>query len=125
MNKILSNEKSNIYKSSEILNGKYLYVKKSNIDYDYHCIFTINDILLNTNHTITYKTKKCYIFAIPFNKDSKCYLYENNKEITINQSKDILFEMTFEEFVNTFREFVKYDGYNANSIPTKIIQDII
>jgi len=122
MNRILSDKKSNIYKSKEILNDKYLYLKKTNNNYDYHYIFNISNIIENDNY-IKYKTKKCYIFAIPFDNNSKCYLYEKNNEIEINQLKDVLYEMTFNEFVNTFRTFIKYDGMLKHEIPVKIIQD--
>jgi hypothetical protein len=83
-----------------------------------------SDIIDNEN-VVTYKTKKCYIFSIPIQQNQKCYLYENYNEIDLDIHKDILYEMSFEEFVNTFRTFIKYDGFIANDIPSKIIQDNI
>ena len=61
---------------------------------------------------------------IPEDKNRKAFLYDNYKEITVNGLVDILYEMTFSEYVNTFREFFKNDEKYVYEIPSKIIQDI-
>jgi len=123
MNPILNNSKNNIYTSKEILN-KHIYYKTENNNSFLYYIFTIKSIDLEINSPkITYYTDKCYVFMVPKNNESTAFIYDNYDQVTIKPS-DVLYEMSFSEYVNTFREFIKNDGKKVYELPSKIIQDI-
>lgn len=110
--------------SEEIL-GKYIYFSKKYLDSQVHYIFNIKSMdISNGISKIIYKCDKAYMFMIPEDKNRKAFLYDNYKEVTVNGLVDVLYEMTFSEYVNTFREFVKNDGKLVCEIPNKIIQDV-
>ena len=60
---------------------------------------------------------------IPKNENCKAFVYDNPQKIIIKPI-DILYEMSFSEYVNTFREFVKNEGKLVKELPSKIIQDV-
>lgn len=124
MNKLLNSINHPKYMSEELL-GKYIYFSKKYSDSQVHYIFNIKSMDVSGGISkIIYKCDKAYMFMIPEDKNRKAFLYDNYKEITVNGLVDILYEMTFSEYVNTFREFFKNDEKYVYEIPNKIIQDI-
>lgn len=121
MQKILNNSNQNNYISKSLI-GKYLYFKDERSDSYLYYIFTINNIELQEDESIIYKTNKCYMLYVPKNKELKAYVYDNYDKVTITLKHE-LYEMTFTEFVNTFRTFVNNDGKSVVELPTKLIQD--
>lgn len=122
MEKILNNIKNNIYASSEMID-KYIYFKRDNKDAFLYYIFSIKSINVEDDKpNIIYDTKKCYLLFVPKDENRQVFLYDNYKSISISNN-DELFELTFTEFVNTFRVFVKNDMKLTKELPTKIIQD--
>ena len=111
------------YTSDELI-GKHLYFSKTIEDSTLYYIFTVSKIN-NTGSTanIQYICSKVYLFMVPDDKSRKAFLYDSYKDITVNGLRDILYEMTFGEFVNTFRVLVQNDGKYVSDLPDKIIQD--
>lgn len=110
----------NEYTSNNIIN-KYLYYKEERQDSYLYFILIVKSIDYDETN-ITYYTDKCYLLYVPKNLSNKCFVYDNYTKVNISTKID-LYEMTFAEFVNTFREFIKYDGKLASELPSKIIQD--
>ncbi len=123
MTQILSNSKNNTYISPELID-KYIYYSTENQDSYLYYIFTIKSIDPESNiYKVTYHTNKCYLFMVPKLKSSKAFIYDNYNTVTI-KSNEILYEMSFSEYVNIFRTFVQNDGKLVSELPSKIIQDI-
>ena len=49
-------------------------------------------------------------------------MYYNS--VTINYNYDKLYELSMDEYLNTFKMFIKCDSMLADELPVKIIQDI-
>lgn len=96
-----------IYTEKYINNTQLLYIGK--------CIGITNDNMLIM--------EKSYYFTIPSNNALKCFCYDNKEMIEVNNNMNI-YHMSTSEFVNTFRNFVKYDGTQKQDLPNKIVQDI-
>jgi hypothetical protein len=73
---------------------------------------------------LEYETSRCYYFMVPKNNNCKCFLYDNILKVKV-PSKAILYKLSFEEFVNTFRVFIQNDKKYPNELPDKLIQDYI
>ena len=112
-------EQNNHYNNELI--GKYIYVKQSNDEMDIHKIFKIVEIL--NEYPVIYKIEKYYYFTIPYNKECKCFYYKGSKDTYEVNYSDTLYILENDEFINTFRAFIKNDGKSPNEIPSKIIQD--
>lgn len=109
---------------SDELKGKYIYFSKSYQDSQLYYIFRIESIdASNGISKIKYNCSKVYLLMVPNDKSRTVFLYDNYKEVIVNGLYDVLYEMTFSEYVNTFREFVKSDGKRGSELPNKIIQD--
>lgn len=122
MKQIINDKNHTNYISNNLI-GKYIYYKEERDNEYLYFIFTIESIKPNeSNKLIIYNTNKCYLLYVPKNITSKCFIYDNYNQINILANND-LYEMTFSEFVNTFREFIKIDGKVVSDLPTKIIQD--
>lgn len=120
MNQILNNKYHNNYISDNII-GKYIYYKEERKDAFLYFILVVKSIDHDETNIIYY-TDKCYLLYVPKNKDLKAYVYDNYQKVNISTKFD-LYEMTFTEYVNTFREFIKCDGKLVTELPSKIIQD--
>lgn len=120
---ILDNIKNitDIYSSDDIKNA-YLYMSRSDKENDMYYIFKVEDILTKT-FPIKYKLKHMYMMLVPKNPERKAYVYDKYNEYEIKYS-DVLYKMSYDEWLNTFRIFVKYDGEPVKSLPVKLIQDI-
>ena len=121
MKHIKHNIKTNNYYSKEFV-GNYVYIKKSNKDFDTHQIFKIVGLSEEDDHTFI--VNKYYYFYIPNsnNMNMKCFCYEGNNKCTYGP-KDEMYILDDDEFIDTFREFIKNDGKSKNEVPSKIIQD--
>lgn len=125
MQKIFNNIEQNNYTSPNLI-GKHIYFKDSQKDSDLYYIFEIKSIDSTSNIPyIIYKVDRCYMMFVPKNKDCKAFLYDTTTEIKISPSKHELYEMSFAEYVNTFRSFVKNTGKLVKDLPTKLIEDEI
>ena len=123
MIKLLNSKNHSTYTSKELI-GKYIYVCKSNTDNKLLYICKINNIEYDGNITdIKYICDKVYVFMIPNDTNRKAFLYDNYTCVSIDGFNDELYELTFSEFVNTFREFITNDGKLVSELPDKIIQD--
>ena len=101
--------------------GKFIYMKRSNKEMDIHYIFDIKEILGTS--PVKYKVGKCFYFCIPFDKDRRCFYYNTTTNIKLNSS-DILYELSYDEWLNTFHSFIKNEGKCVKELPSKIIKDI-
>lgn len=118
MNIIKKSKHYNTY-GGEGMVGKYVYMKRVIKDYTLHYIFKIDEIL-DTN-PVKYKTEKCFMFSVPKNKLIKCYVYDNTSKIEV-QFDDNLYEMTPNEWLDTFRSFVKHEGIESGQLPEDFIK---
>ena len=125
MKQILNDKNVNNYSSKDII-GKYIYFKEERKDSILYYILTVKSIENDPENSdeIIYFTNKCYLLFVPKNKECKTHIYDNYDKIKI-LSKFDLYEMSFREYVNTFREFIKNDGKYPEELPSKIIQDEI
>ena len=124
MKQIFYNKDIKNYISKDII-GKYIYYKEERQDSYLYYICYVKDIDFNdATNNIIYYTNKCYLLFVPKNKDLKAFVYDNYDKINISVKFD-LYELTFTEFVNTFRTFIDNDGKQVSELPSKIIQDEI
>ena len=100
--------------------GKYIYLKQTLKETDILRIFKITKIL--KSKPITYEVIRQYYFCIPSNKDFKCYCYDSSDNVKLNNN-DLIYIMSYDEYIDTFREFVKNDGCLGHNLPYKIVQD--
>ena len=114
-NTILDNECA---KDSMI--GKYIYMKHTNKEMDIYHIYSIKSVINGKN--IQYETNKHFYFCIPFNRQCKGFCYDSKTNIELT-NKDILYELSYDEWLNTFRSFVENDGKLVSDLPAKIIKD--
>ena len=117
------------YKDPSLI-SKYIYLKRSNEEYDMFIIYKLNDISSTDgmkDWETTHEASVAYKFVVPrHNKEvRKGYLYDNDLNIKVDIYKDELYEMTPEEFNATYMSFLKNDGMIVNELPAKIIQDYV
>ena len=111
------------YLATEDMIGKHIYMKRYNAQ-DQTTIFyiyKINEIV--SEYPTRYKTQNCYRLVVPDNRDMKAFVYDDVNDIQLSYTNDILYEMTHDEWLATFRTFVYCDGCQVSQLPTKIIQD--
>lgn len=113
-------ETFNLYASNEMI-GKKIYMKRTDKESDMYYIYSISDII-NTSFPIKYELKNCFMLLVPKNQDRKVHVYEKYKDIELKYI-DVLYELDYNEWLETFRVFVKYDGDYVRNLPSKIIQD--
>lgn len=109
------------YIKEEFVKDKYLYYKVSKKDTNVYYIFKCKNII--SNNPLIYSCSKCFVFSVPIENNRKCFVYDNYKIIKLPPKVD-LYKLSFTEFVDTFRVFVKNDGKYPNDLPSKIIQDV-
>lgn len=120
MNKIFNNPKINIYGSSAMIN-KYIYMKRITTDMTLYHIYKIDKVINEDTYNIIYESERSFVFKVPKDKNQCAYTYDDIKQIHIN-AYDELYELSKNEWLNTFRVFVENDGIKAKSLPDKIIQ---
>ena len=120
MQYIKRNNKTNNYYDKKFIDN-YLYVKQSNKEMDIHHIFKVEDLL--DESPITYKVDKHYYFTVPFNTKCKGFCYHNNLIPFKLEWNDKIYIMDYDEYLDTFRSFIKNDGKSVYEIPSKLIQD--
>ena len=123
MNKIINSLKHNIY-ASDVMVGKYIYYKSKSSDANLYYIFNIESVIPINETEIKYKLKRCFLMYVPVDENRTSFLYDNYKDITIYVSSE-LYELTFTEYVNTFRVFLQNDGKVVKELPDKLIQDTV
>lgn len=121
MNKIINSDKHNIY-ASDIMVGKYVYYKTKNNDANLYYIFNIESVIPISDYEVKYILSRCFLMFVPFDENRTSFLYDNYNDITIRTNGE-LYELTFSEYVNTFRVFLKNDGKLVKELPDKLIQD--
>ena len=121
MQHIKRNNKLNNYYDEKFI-GQYIYVKKTNSRMNIHHIFKVTN--LKCSSPVIYSVEKHYYFTIPNFKDGKCFCYDGTDVFEFDYY-DELNIMDHEEYLDTFREFIKNDGKSITEIPSKIIQDKI
>ena len=103
--------------------GKHIYMKRYNaadaITIFY--IYKIEEII--SEYPTRYKTANCYRLVVPDNREIKAFVYDDINEIQLSYMNDILYEMTYDEYLATFRTFVQCDACYVKDLPSKIIQD--
>ena len=107
--------------STKELTGSHIYLKRSNKEYDMLYIGVITDVIKDEN-LLKYKLKHCYMLTVPKEKNRKAYTYENVNEIDIYKDED-LYMLDYDEYIETFRNFVKCEGTYSQDLPEKIIAD--
>lgn len=125
MKLITTDKQGTQYKSNDLIN-KHYYVNIKNREFNCYYIFVIKDIRYNdVNYNITYECERCFCLAVPIIKAGRhAYLYDNYNSVTINYNYDKLYELSMNEYLNTFKMFIKCDNMLADELPVKIIQDI-
>ena len=124
MKQILYNKETNNYLSEDLI-GKYIYYKEERDNSYLYYILKPKSIDYNEiTNDIIYYVDKCYLLYVPKDKNLKAYVYDNYEKVNILTKFD-LYEMTFAEFVNTFRAFVNNNGKLVSELPAKLIQDNI
>ena len=119
MKQLYNTIKTNEYAKSFMI-GKYIYMKRSNKEMDIYYIFNIKNII--EENPVMYETDKCFYFCIPFNRQCKGFCYDSKTNIELT-NKDVLYELSYDEWLNTFRSFVENDGKLVSDLPAKIIKD--
>ena len=123
MQQILNNNKQNNYISKNLIN-KYIYVKLEKSDSNLYYIFSIKSIDSEIDYpNIVYYTNKCYLMYVPKNNECRAFVYDNYDKVSISMN-DELYELSFSEFVNTFRTFIQNHGKYPNELPSKLIQNV-
>ena len=123
MTQIEKNTKDLKYLANENMIGKYIYMKRvlkdDNVTVFY--IYKINEII--SEYPTKYNTKNCYRLVVPNDINMKAFVYDDINEIQLSYTNDILYEMSHDEWLATFRTFVYCDNCKVSQLPTKIIQD--
>ena len=124
---------ASIYNDINILCSKYIYMKRtfiSGTDYDTYYLMKVSDVSsFDTYGELVLHTSLCYRFIVPHYNDYvsmkqlKCHLYGDISDVPIT-IQDELFEMSYDEFVNTYMVFINHDGHYKENLPDKIIQDV-
>ena len=112
MNKIHNTPKINTYKQLGMKN-KYIYMKRRNEEFTMHYIYIIDSI--SNEEPLKYLTSKAFMLSIPHDKELKAYVYENIQYIQLLPN-DTLYELTRNEWINIFREFVSLEGVQSKNI---------
>jgi len=112
MNKIHNTPKINVYKQLGMKN-KHIYMKRKNSEYTMHYIYIIDSI--EDEDPVKYLTSKAYMLSIPHNRELKAYVYEDLQYIKLLPN-DTLYELTRDEWINIFREFVSLEGVLSKNI---------
>ena len=124
MKQLLYNNDIKKYMSSDLIN-KYIYYKEERRDSYLYFILNVKNIDFNEiTNNIIYYTNKCYLLNVPKDLTQKAFVYDNYTKVNISNNFD-LYEMSFTEFVNTFRIFINNDGKLVSELPVKLIQDEI
>ena len=124
MKQLLYNNDIKNYMSSDLIN-KYIYYKEERRDSYLYFILNVKNIDFNEiTNNIIYYTNKCYLLNVPKDLTQKAFVYDNYTKVNISNNFD-LYEMSFAEFVNTFRIFINNDGKLVSELPSKLIQDEI
>lgn len=93
------------------LNGmksKYIYMKRSYTEYEIHYIYLIDSILVD-KFPQKYKCKRLYIYNSP-KLNNKVSFVTDNTDILELTNNDTLYEISFEEYLKIFKEFVRCSG---------------
>jgi hypothetical protein len=120
MRKLERSRTEDQYIKEERVCNKYLYYTTTTKDATLYYIFKCETIM--SNSPVKYGCSRCYCFLVPKDNSCKCFLYDNYKHITLPPNTN-LYEVTFGEYVDTFRVFVENDGKYPSELPSKIIQD--
>lgn len=125
MKLINTDKQGNQYKSNDLLN-KHYYINVKTDEFNCYYIFVIKNIKYdNISYNIIYECERCFCLAVPIIKTGRhAYLYDKYNSIKINYTYDKLYELSYDEYLNTFKMFIKCDGMYADELPNKIIQDI-
>lgn len=115
--------KSECLKKSYLYINKHIYTKISNEENDLYYIFTPRMIEEIYKNEYKFTCKNCYILMVPKKDDCRTYMYDDTNTVIANIYTNDIYELTFSEFVNTFRTFLDSDGKFPNEIPSKLIQD--
>jgi len=119
MKRIYSSPKDNQY-ANKNMEGKYVYMKRSNKEMDIHYIFNIKNVI--SVDPVEYEVERQYYFCIPFDKDRKCFYYDSKQNVKLDYN-DVLYELSYDEWIDTFRSFITNENKSVNEIPSKIIKD--
>ena len=119
MQHIPHNIKENNYRSENYIN-KFGYIKKTTKDMYIYQIFKI--VGLNELDDHAFNVEKYFYFCVPIEKNIKCFCYTGSAVLKYNY-KDELYILDDDEYLDTFREFIKNDGKLNTNLPSKLIQD--
>ena len=107
MEKIFNNAKFNIYGGIEMKN-KYIFMKRKFTEYTEYFIYKINEIT-NEKFPIKYSSDRSYKLIVYNDYNKKMYLKEHLDEIELT-NWDELYEISVQEFINIFKQFIEYDN---------------
>lgn len=122
MKKLEKTKQNNEYINIDILKNKSVYFCKSDYNSSTYYIFKISKVI--STSPLIYEIYRGFMFYVP--KDSNCKAFTYNidkKEFNMDYKSD-LYLMNEEEYLNTFRNFVKNEGLYVKDLPTKLIADI-
>lgn len=113
-----------IYDNLDELSNNFLYLKQETKEAYLYNIFKVVSLEKNKyTNQITYQTDKYYMLFVPKLASGTTFIYDTYKTISLGFN-DLIFKMTQQEYLDTFRSFLSCEGKRANELPSKIIQDV-
>ena len=111
--------KFNTYADSSLLNN-YMYMKRDTTEYDVYYIFRLDEII--ATNPPEYVVYKCYTLHIPKENKKKCIVKDDVYNIQI-RTYDTIYILDRDEYINMFRNFVKYEGLFKEELPEDIMKN--
>ena len=111
--------KFNTYADSSLLNN-YMYMKRDTTEYDVHYIFRLDEII--TTNPPEYVVYKCYMLHIPKENKKKCIVKDDVYNVQL-RTYDTIYILDRDEYINMFRNFVKYEGLYKEELPEDIMKN--
>ena len=111
--------KFNTYADSSLLNN-YMYMKRDTTEYDVYYIFRLDEII--ATNPPEYVVYKCYALHIPKENKKKCIVKDDVYNIQL-RTYDTIYILDRDEYINMFRNFVKYEGLFKEELPEDIMKN--
>lgn len=116
MRQIKQNNKTHSHFDRDLI-GNFIYIQKNDKISSSHHIFKLTDIIDST-----YVGSKHYFFHIPVDRGNRAFCYDGIGQIDIAYN-DKIFVIDEDEYLDTFRSFVRHDGYRVSDLPDKVVKD--
>lgn len=105
--------------------NKYIYCKTESKEYNLFHIFKPINILEDNKYETIYNCEKYYLYILSKSSDKHCFFYEKQNKIDFNKIDKIdFYNMSEQEFVDTYISFKENDNKYPNQLPVKLIKNI-